>query len=220
LNGGLNGYRSDIDSLPVEKFKYHDSLPLDSLRWYFQESSRSLKKSSDHKILMHTFSIQELKVINVKLDEILGNSAEIEFPDNTFDSLISICNRDSLKVKKSIDAAVAKIKKVKRITQVRQKADDEKKAAAIVKLAETMRIKFATDLREQYLDNNMDIKVVTSGPGNKIITLKYVLFNDVWAHKIQKGDLISKIQGIGFKKLTMTNGYDWTVHWDFKNEYK
>jgi hypothetical protein len=74
---------------------------------------------------------------------------------------------------------------------------------------------YAEKLRERYLDEGMDIKVSVYGKNNANIKLTYVLFNDVWTHKMSKGTLIGEIQTLGFKKLSLSDGYAYNVYWDF-----
>jgi hypothetical protein len=74
---------------------------------------------------------------------------------------------------------------------------------------------YAEKLRDKFLDQGMDIKVSVYGKNNANIKLIYALFNDVWTHKMQKGTLIKEIQDLGFKKLSLSDGYDYDVYWDF-----
>jgi hypothetical protein len=74
---------------------------------------------------------------------------------------------------------------------------------------------YAEKLRDNYLDQGMDIKVSVYGKNNANIKLTFVLFNDVWTHKMQKGTLIKEIQDMGFKKLSLSDGYEYNVYWDF-----
>lgn len=74
---------------------------------------------------------------------------------------------------------------------------------------------YAEKLREKYLDDGMDIKVSVYGKNNTNIKLSFVLFNDVWTHKMQKGTLIGEIQRMGFKTLSLSDGYDYSVRWEF-----
>jgi len=39
--------------------------------------------------------------------------------------------------------------------------------------------------------------VNVTGKGNDRLTLQFALFNDVWAHKFQKGDLVGEMRGLG-----------------------
>ena len=70
-------------------------------------------------------------------------------------------------------------------------------------------------LRRRFLDRNLDIKVSVSGTKKDRVTLKFVLFNDVWSHRMQQDGLLQEMKDVGFKKVTMTDGYDYTVYWDF-----
>lgn len=113
-------------------------------------------------------------------------------------------------LRKAEKAAAEKQKKL----AAKQKADAAKKAAADAKRMAAARKTYGETLRQKYLDDGLDIKVLVSGKDNRIITLKFALFNDVWANKMRKGDLINEIEAMGFKRLNMTDGYDYSVYWD------
>ena len=70
-------------------------------------------------------------------------------------------------------------------------------------------------LRDRFLDKGLDIKVTVSGSKADRITLKYVLFNDVWSHRMQKDGLLAELRNLGFKRVTLTDTYDYTIYWDF-----
>ncbi len=76
---------------------------------------------------------------------------------------------------------------------------------------------YASQLRTHFLDQNMDVEVRVSGSKADRLTLEFVLFNAVWAHNFQKGDLIDEIRGKGFKRVDLTDGYDYHVYWTFKD---
>jgi hypothetical protein len=64
-------------------------------------------------------------------------------------------------------------------------------------------------LRERYLDSGLDIKVKVSGSNADRIKLTYVLLNDVWSHRLSKEGMVSELCGRGFKRVEMSDGYDW-----------
>ena len=100
--------------------------------------------------------------------------------------------------------------------QQRKAAIDEKKRLESIEATKSSSRKdYGSKLRQNYLDQNLDIKVNVSGTNNTTIELSFALFNDVWANKISKGTLIDEIQSLGFKKLRMTDGYDYAVAWKF-----
>lgn len=78
------------------------------------------------------------------------------------------------------------------------------------------RADYAKKLRIHFLDNNMDIKISVSGKYNENLTMQYILFNDVWVHKFQQGEMYDEIKNTGFRKLSFTNGYDYSVYFDWK----
>lgn len=71
------------------------------------------------------------------------------------------------------------------------------------------RKQYAAELRDHFLDQGMDIKVSVSGSNNDRLKLQFVLFNDVWLHRFQKGSLIGEIRSKGFKRIDMSDGYNW-----------
>jgi hypothetical protein len=93
-------------------------------------------------------------------------------------------------------------------------AKNKEKVDAVV--GEATRLAYGQALRQKYLDDNLDIEVKVSGPKKTRITLKFALFNAVWANKVQKGDLITEMKNMGFTRLDMTDGYDYGVYWDLK----
>jgi hypothetical protein len=96
--------------------------------------------------------------------------------------------------------------------KVKQAKDAKERAA----LEATLREAYGAGLRKRFLDRNLDIKVVVTGSKKDRITLKFVLFNDVWSHRMQEDGLLQEMKDLGFRKVTMTDDYDYTVYWDFK----
>lgn len=72
-----------------------------------------------------------------------------------------------------------------------------------------------TILRNAFLDDGQDIKVKVSGKNNTIITLSYCLYNAVWTRDYEKNGIISSFEKKGFKKLIMTDDYDYKVSFNF-----
>jgi hypothetical protein len=79
-----------------------------------------------------------------------------------------------------------------------------------------IRLAYAKTLREHYLDLNMDIRVTVTGTAKDRITLQFALFDDVWTHKVEKGDIVDEMRRLGFTRVDMTDGYDYHVYWDLK----
>lgn len=72
------------------------------------------------------------------------------------------------------------------------------------------RKEYETTLRNSFLDNNLNIKVKVSGSNNTKITLSYSLFNEVWFRKFETEGHFDKLAKKGFKKITLTDNYDYT----------
>lgn len=87
----------------------------------------------------------------------------------------------------------------------------EQALKAAAKAAIEERREYAEQLRTHFLDSLQDIKVRVSGPGANHLYLTYVLFNDVWTHQFQKGDLINEIRAKGFTQVDLDNNYDYHV---------
>lgn len=110
----------------------------------------------------------------------------------------------------------------RRERKAREKAAAEQKALAAREArdranAETAaRRAYAELLRNRFLDQNLDIKVTVSGAKAERITLKFALFNDVWAHRIQKDGLLEELRNMGYTRVSLSDGYDYGVYWDFK----
>lgn len=79
-----------------------------------------------------------------------------------------------------------------------------------------LREEFSQRLRNNYLDNGLDIKVTLSGKYKQKMTLKYPLFSDVWVHKMKQGELLDTVIDLGFDYLEVNDGYDYAVYWTFK----
>ena len=108
--------------------------------------------------------------------------------------------------RKALETSLRKIEADERARQRRI----ERAAGAIARVA------FANVLREQYLDKGLDIEVKVSGTDSDRVTLEYALFNAVWAHNFQKGDLLQEMKRLGFKRVDLTDNYDYHVYWDLK----
>ncbi|MEP7012023.1 MAG: hypothetical protein ABJC13_16985 [Acidobacteriota bacterium] len=73
----------------------------------------------------------------------------------------------------------------------------------------------ADRLRENFLDQGLDIKVRLKGRYKERITFTYVLFSDVWSHRFETEGILDSLQAAGYQRVDMTDDYDWHVHWTF-----
>jgi hypothetical protein len=96
---------------------------------------------------------------------------------------------------------------------IEQLKKDKITADANAKLA---RKAIETTLRNNFLDKNLDIKVSVSGKNNERIKMTYALFSDVWSHQLQKNRTIDNLCQQGFKRVEMSDNYNWSVYWDCK----
>jgi hypothetical protein len=100
----------------------------------------------------------------------------------------------------------------------REAAAEKARKKATAKLEIENRKKFAGLLRNIYLDRGLDIKVSVSGTKADRLQLSYVLFNDVWSHRLSKEGEIDTWCQMGFKTIRMTNTWDWAVRFDCPGE--
>jgi hypothetical protein len=107
----------------------------------------------------------------------------------------------SIKKNKILYTKLAKQEEIKRIKELRE-------------LNSMLRKAYRDILRDKLLDSGLNVKVKVYGKDNTIIELTYVLFDDVWSHKLSKNGTVNSIEQMGFTKLIMTDGYDWKVYWD------
>ena len=92
------------------------------------------------------------------------------------------------------------------------------KAPESKSLNEAGRRNYEKELRTIFLDQERDIKVTVKGSFNEILHLQYVLFNDVWFHKFETGGLFDVWRELGFRKVILTDGYNYTKEIAWKQD--
>lgn len=73
-------------------------------------------------------------------------------------------------------------------------------------------------LRDSFLNQGLDIDVRVSGARRTTITLKYALMNAVWSYKLNQAGSINTLLELGFKKIILTDGYDYKTTWTRKKK--
>ena len=97
--------------------------------------------------------------------------------------------------------------------QARKETADQAKADALERVA------YAVILRNRFLDLGADVKVSVSGAKRDHITLRWIMFNDVWTHRIRKPDGIAMdMVKLGFRRVDITDGYDYHVYFDINRD--
>lgn len=92
--------------------------------------------------------------------------------------------------------------------------DEMVKAAAAARIAGIAgRRAYAKLYEERLLDKGINATVTASGPDLTRLTMKWILVSKVVAHQYAQGDIINEIQAAGFKRFTITDGYDETWTW-------
>jgi hypothetical protein len=133
--------------------------------------------------------------------------------DASYKTLLASALKEDAKQKK--EAAVEEARKRKEDAKnVREQAKkDAKNAREQTKEDARERREYAHTLREHFLDTGIDIEVSVSGNNADRLLLRYVLFNEVWVHRFQKGSLIEEIRSKGFRVVKFDNIYqnEWTI---------
>lgn len=96
---------------------------------------------------------------------------------------------------------------------LQRKLEYERRMEMVAELdesAKNMRLSKTVDIRNAFLDSGFDIKVSVRDKDYEHLYLEYPLFNDVWHRRFNKDGLLTSFKQMGFKKITLTDGYDYT----------
>lgn len=157
---------------------------------------------------------EKLKTASLKAKEAVKNFEEAHELYGEFPGLAKRLD-DSKKKRDSIDVTLAKLetdRAAEAEREARRAAAEAEKDAR--KLAATIRKDYGVTLERHYLDEGLDIRVSVYGPENTKIKLTYVLFSRVWAHEFAKGDIMTEMRNLGFKKVTLSDGYGEYWYWN------
>jgi hypothetical protein len=122
-----------------------------------------------------------------------------------------------LKIKPQIPSLNHIARQKEKQQEASRKKSEKERLAAEKREPITKREAAAAGLRELYLDNRQDVKISLSGKDKTIITLSYILIGDVWEHEMNKAGNIDALLDLGFKKVILTNGYDYRKVWSRKD---
>jgi hypothetical protein len=78
------------------------------------------------------------------------------------------------------------------------------------------RKEYEQKLRNSFLDNNLNIKVKVSGKDNTSIKMTYALFDEIWFRKFETEGFFTKLNNLGFTKITLSDGYDYGEYVQYK----
>jgi len=205
------------DSISVASMTYRQGLTLDELKQYYKQSIKFGIKSPQHSQLIAELCTSYYANAISTLDRVISDKNAATMPLEDFSEFTSLCgNNDNLDSKSKSSVLQTRYKQAAGLVANRASVVQKRVAAQAEKDKINVRLAYAKLLRNRYLDQGLDINVSITGIDNTRIKLSFALFNAVWAHKMGNGDLITEIQNMGFKKLTMTDGYDYTVYWNFK----
>jgi hypothetical protein len=198
------------DSLKIVGYSYNEKLTKEQLSWYFRNSKELNVRASDHEKIISKYCEVSYPEHDSVLNSAIKNKEQTSINSDKINDAIAACkeyNQNFLSIEQ-------KMVKVKSILDARSKEIAKKNKALNEAAKSVARKLFGETLRNRYLDDNLDIKVTVYGKNNTKIKLTYVLFGDVWSHKMQSSDAMSQIQELGFKSLEMSDGYNWGVSWD------
>ena len=92
--------------------------------------------------------------------------------------------------------------------------DTPQQKVAQKKIAIKQRGDYAAEFERELLSKGMDVDITASGPEKKTIKIKYILINKPFVYKMTiEGKMMERLDGMGFTKAILTDGYDKT--WDF-----
>jgi hypothetical protein len=98
-------------------------------------------------------------------------------------------------------------------------ADEDKKAVATNNALEaTARVEarkgFAKRMEHAFTEKRMDTDVSVSGPKNTVLRIKWILASKVTANDLSKSGILEQAEDAGFKKVNLTDGYDFSWGWE------
>lgn len=111
-----------------------------------------------------------------------------------------------VELRKDYLKAVRVAEQKKAAAEKERKRIADKAAKEKIQAERDARVLYGLLLRNNYLDQGMDIKVYIKGRNKDVLVLSFILINDVWFHQFGKGTLIDEIREMGFNKITMTDG--------------
>lgn len=115
------------------------------------------------------------------------------------------------KYENNLLAAEKKLAEQKIKEKKKKEIEDKKNKLELEKIA---RNAYGKVIREYYLDSGINIKVKVSGSNYDRLTLTYPLFTEVWSHQFQKSGNLQSIRELGFKRVDMTDDYDFHIYWE------
>jgi len=135
--------------------------------------------------------------------------------DNTFsvDDTINTKIINILDARKDERGAIVKAFELKRKEEmIIRRAEAEK----ITERSKEMRVAKQIDIRNNFLDAGLDIKVTVKGKDKDHLYLEFALFNDVWFRRFETEGIFQQYHSMGFNKVTLTDGYDYNkyTYWE------
>jgi tetratricopeptide (TPR) repeat protein len=171
-----------------------------------REAKEILNSFKYAKATKDTSEYEKIRMASLKADDSVKNFEEAYELYAEFPGLKTRLDA-SKKKRDSINKTIAKL-------ETDRAAEAEREARRAAAEAEKEARKLAGTIRKDYLDEGLDIRVSVYGPENTKIKLTYVLFSRVWAHEFAKGDIMTEMQNLGFKKVTLSDGYSEYWYWN------
>lgn len=96
-----------------------------------------------------------------------------------------------------------------------RKKDIRDTQRALDKVMAAQRVNIGKNIDSIFLDNNMDVRIKTYGKNKTKIRLTYVFFsNRVWIKKMTDAGLLTRLEKVGFKRVTFSDGFGRSTYYD------
>jgi len=211
-NANNSGFSSG-DSAYIANSKFSDYLSFDRQLWYVFKTSIHYASSTDHSKIIDSFCNND----SLEMFKYSPEYTDVSLYERFSGYGIPKENRpiNILKYERYFSSICSGKKTIKQKRFMEIVNRYEKYTSDSSSNANRIQRKFVVDsIRNFYLDNGLDIKISVYGKHDQYIKFTYILFNDVWTYKFQKARNPEYLFSIGFDKITLTDGYDYSVYWE------
>jgi hypothetical protein len=96
-------------------------------------------------------------------------------------------------------------------------ATDSVTEAARRVTARLARQAYAKRIEDAFLDKGMDVRVTCRGSDRTVLRLEYVLAGRVFVHQVDKSDLVTTAQRLGFTRVEILNSDGVEGYWNLRD---
>jgi hypothetical protein len=216
-------------------FDYHDRNAGQRVgRFKAHEMFIAAYRTEGEFLLVYSFSAGD-KLGYVLTDD--GVSFRTDFPKNSkeFSELIMEIAERQEKLQQELDknakekeilkreqeeqiVKAAKLEQIRKEKAVKEAAKEAAKDAKELAPRSQERKNYASNLEHKMLMAGHDYYVSTEGKYNEVIKIKYVLVGRPFCTQFVNSDMPDQLKKLGFRKVIMSNGYDFTITWNLQAE--